>query len=114
MALTAVSNADGPGKAGVRPALMMSPRVMKMGIYTVTFDSSYPTGGEDFSPVSNDFVSVLGVVQVGGTGLQEVDYDTSGDKLLLYLEDGVSGINAEAGNGTNQSAVSVQLLVLGY
>jgi len=114
MALTVASNAAGPGAAGVRPALLMSPRVMKMGIYNITFDSSYPTGGEDFSGVSNDFVEVVGVIQIGGNGLQEVDYDTSTDTLLLYVEDGTSGINAQAANGSNQSAVSVQLLVLGY
>lgn len=114
--VTATALAEGPGKAGVRPMLMMSPRVVKMGFYRVTFGDHYLTGGDSFAAVSNDFNSVLGVVQTDSVtpGKFTVSYDGTLDQLLLFIEDAGTGVFAQAGNDSDQDAVWVDLLVFGY
>lgn len=82
---------------------------------TVTFDSSYPTGGEAITPanfwMTNSLVSVI-VNPADDAGV-EVKWAPSTSKLLVFVEDNVSGISAEAGNGTDQSGVVVPVFVLG-
>jgi hypothetical protein len=85
------------------------------GIYNITFDSSYPTNGEDFSAVSADFREVLAVEQTVTDGDMNamVSWTSATNLLVLLLEGDADGIYAEAGNGTNQSAIAVQVKVTG-
>jgi hypothetical protein len=85
------------------------------GIYSFTFDDSYPTDGEDFSPISDEFREVLSVKQVANDGdpNQFVTWTSATDKLKLWLEDNTSGIYAEAGSTSDQSAIVVILEVTG-
>ena len=66
----------------------------------VTFDSSYPTGGESLA--ASDF---QGLVQIDGLivhsanlALYRVIWDEANSKLKVYVEDGTSGKEAEEGN----------------
>jgi hypothetical protein len=83
---------------------------------TVTFDSSYPTGGEaitaaDFGLQTIVWVSVNALSDVA---TKHVRWDPTAGTLMILIEDGTSGISAEAANASDQSAVDAQVLVLGY
>jgi hypothetical protein len=82
---------------------------------TITFDNSYPTNGEaiaasDFGLDSITFVSV----NAAATPVTKfVRWDEANSKLIVFIEDSISGISAEAGNATDQSAVKVAVMVVG-
>jgi hypothetical protein len=82
---------------------------------TITFDSSYPTGGEaiaasDFGLDKIHFVAVNAFTNVATKG---VTWLSSTSKLKVWVEDSISGISAEAAGSSDQSAVSVEALVVG-
>lgn len=111
MALTIAQAAD-----TIRPYHIMGD--LKAVPRKVTFDSSYPTGGEAISP--SDFglgrivwVQVNAVTDVATKEVQWVDA-AGAHKLKIMVEDSISGIAAEAANASDQSAVSVHVLVYGF
>ena len=83
---------------------------------TVALDDSYPTGGE--AVASSDFVqfSNIEAVLLGQTiiATKRIVWDPSASKIVLFIEDGTTGIEAQAANASDQSAVTdVQLFVIG-
>ena len=78
-------------------------------IGTVAFDSSYPTGGEAVTAASLEFQSAIdGFIVGSGSALvatKRVAWDPSTSKLTIMVEDGTSGIEAEAANTSDQSGV---------
>lgn len=85
---------------------------------TVAFDSSYPSGGETVSASDVEMTlavdAVIPSAQSSLVPTKVVSYDPSTGKLVVNVEDGTTGIMAEAGNGTDQSdVVDVQVFVLG-
>lgn len=88
-------------------------------IGTVAFDSSYPTGGEALAATDFPaFTAIEGVLVGAGSALvftKTVRWDPSTLKLTIGIEDGTSGIEAQAGNASDQSGVvDVPLVVFGY
>jgi|SRR5688572_22743211 len=86
-----------------------------VGFFQVTFDNSYPTGGEaiaasDFGFDSIDFADVNSRSDVTG---KTVAWDRANSKLLVYTDLAADGISAEAANASDQSAVIVRLAVYG-
>lgn len=87
-------------------------------IGTVAFDNSYPTGGEAVTASDFGFDVTLNAVVVGSQSslvpTKVVSFDPSTVKLVINVEDGTSGISAEAANASDQSGVvDVQLLAFG-
>lgn len=82
-------------------------------VYTVAFDSSYPTGGEDISSIFTSYKSVLAIF-VQNHDLTIADNrmfiaDLVGKKLIV-----LSAINTEQANASDLSALTnVKLLVVG-
>ena len=85
------------------------------GIVDVTFDSSYPTGGELFSPADIDPTAGANAsfhfvnINVNDATIADnriVQYDYANKKLQVF-----TAINTEAGNASNQSAVTARALV---
>lgn len=82
---------------------------------TVTADDSYPTGGETLSP------SLLGLSKLDAviiasqdvTGGTHVIWDRANAKLKILVEDGTSGVHAEAANASDQSGVAVEVVAIG-
>ena len=80
----------------------------------VTFDSSYPTGGEavaasDFPSISTAIEEVA-VLSSSPAGTEVVLYDRANAKLLVFTGDGT-----QASNASDQSGVdNVTLMVIGY
>lgn len=82
---------------------------------TVGFDSSYPTGGE---AIAGSDVGLRSIIAGFAAGADDAKYhgfwDQTNLKLKLYVEDGTSGIEAEAANESDQSAVNVPVIFVGY
>lgn len=72
-----------------------------LGILTggVDFDSSYPSGGEDASPISGFFRKCY-TIDLSSQSGYSFDYDRSNDKIIVY-EDG-----DEVANETDLSSVT--------
>lgn len=84
----------------------------------ITFDSSYPTGGEVFSSITdlgfsaNSSIVFVGVESQSSVLTKHVRWDRANAKLFIAIEDAISGIEAQAGNATDQSAVSFNARIL--
>lgn len=87
-------------------------------IADVTFDSSYPTGGEAFVPTdvdpsagANAVFHWVGICNNDATVADQrlVSYDHTNKKLLMLVTLS-SGVNAEAANLSNQAAVTIRVL----
>lgn len=82
-------------------------------VYTVAFDSSYPTNGEDISSIWDDFKEVLAIfVQNHDTTIADdrIYIPDLTNKKLIVLD----AVATEEGNGTDLSAITnVKLLVVG-
>lgn len=74
----------------------------------VTFDSSYPTGGEAFGPADLG-LSTIDFIDTEHKGTEVVVFDRANSKLLIYTADGV-----EATNASNQSSFVTRVRALGY
>lgn len=91
---------------------------LKLKFVRVTFDNSYPTGGEAISPSDFGmsrivFVSPGAISDVATKHVRWVEA-AGAHKLQIMVEDGTSGISAEAANASDQSAVDVNVMVFGY
>ena len=91
---------------------------LKVVYKKVTFDNSYPTGGEavaasDFGLTKILWIQVNAQTDVLTKHVRWVEA-AGAHKLFIAIEDAISGIEAEAGNGTDQSLVSVHLMVFGF
>lgn len=83
-------------------------------VYDVTFDSSYPTGGEAFTAanfgLNNVVYGTADVKSVGGTvNVANVYVDRANLKLKVYDE-----TPAEAANTSDLSTLVVQVQVVGW
>ena len=81
---------------------------------TIGFDSSYPTGGE---AVSASDLGLQGILHGAAHGADDAKYhgywDQTNLKMLLYVEDGTTGIEAQAANTSDQSAVVIPAVFVG-
>jgi hypothetical protein len=94
----------------LRPAHVIGD--LKVKFVKVTFDSSYPTGGEAITAA--DFglnVIVFVAVNAAANATKVVYWDEANSKLLISTD---AGTPAEAANASDQSTVTVQLAVFGY
>ena len=81
----------------------------------VTFDSSYPTGGEAVTAGNFGFTLEILNVIAGQTNVAGIDavWDSANSKVLLYDEDNTSGIAAQVADTTDMSATTVPVRVIG-
>lgn len=79
--------------------------------FTVTFDSSYPTGGEVLGLATKLPGHDVLFVQADPVLPYSFAYDYANDKLVVNKEDGTSGVTAEAANASDLSAVVATLRV---
>lgn len=85
----------------------------RVGVADVTFDNSYPTGGEAVTPsqfgLTNATYGICNVKTVGGTvNVANVYYDRANKKLLVFDE-----TPAEAANAADLSTLVVQVKMFG-
>lgn len=84
---------------------------------TVTFDSSYPTGGEaiavsDFPGFQVEIEDVI--VHSASAATYRPIWDETNSKLKVFVEDGTSGIEAEVADTTDLSSLTVKLQATGF
>ena len=81
---------------------------------TVTLDSSYPTGGEALSAAQLNLAQLDEVViHSANVATKRAVWDRTNSKILVYVENGTSGIEAQAASTSDQSALSVQVFAVG-
>jgi len=106
MALTVTQYQD-PSTAGRR--FVVGDRRITFG--TITFDSSYPTGGEAIAFSDFGFetqLDVLFVQTVNVLGNRLASYDPVNKKILLF-----TALGAEAANASDQSTIIVSFVAIG-
>lgn len=74
----------------------------------ITFDNSYPTGGEAITAANFGMSSISSVIIVPTGGTRLFAWDKANSKILVY-----TALSTEAANASDQSSVSIQVLVLG-
>lgn len=79
----------------------------RSNIVDVTFDSSYPTGGEALTPAQLGLISVDTVLADGKLGYT-FPYDRTNQKLLAF-----NG-TTQAANEADLSAVTTRVVAIGY
>lgn len=82
-------------------------RNRRMVIADVTFDSSYPTGGESLTPADLGLPAIE-FIAIEHSGTETVTFNRSANKLLIYTADGT-----EATNASNQSTIVARVLAVG-
>ena len=76
---------------------------------TVTFDSSYPTGGEALVPGDFGFnLDIENVQIIADRGTETVQWDRANSKILVHTADGTQATNA-----SDQSAVTATVVATG-
>jgi hypothetical protein len=80
----------------------------RVAIGTVTFDSSYPTGGEDVNPDIFGMGTVEVVVPNDETSGRSVRWNSGTKKLQVY-----TAIGTEATNASDQSATKATVFAVG-
>lgn len=77
--------------------------------YDITFDSSYPTGGEAISPVDVGLFNVYAINAIGGNAAAagyRFWWDTANNKMLVYFASGggnLSGSVVVKGGGIGEA-----------
>lgn len=87
-----------------------------VGVFDITGPTTYVTGGDVLATLLASYVgSIDYVVDVAQflpvVPTSSVIYDATNGKLVISVEDGTSGVNAQAGNGTDQSGVKCRVTV---
>ena len=119
MALTFAAQTRPNSVDGQMLATQVSPQDAKslLTVTLVTFDNSYPTGGEAIVAADlglttlREVISVMTVAPLPFTST--VKWDRPNSKLFISVEDGTSGVNAEAGSASDQSAVIALVMAIG-
>ena len=73
----------------------------------VTFDSSYDSGGEAFTPALLG-LTVIETVLCEDSGTETIVYDRANGKLRIYTADGT-----EQGTGTSAATIATRVTVRG-
>lgn len=82
----------------------------------ITFDSSYPTGGEDLIPRDVGLANEIYTVQAEPTSGRLVAYDRTTRKLKAFdfdYNNAADGPAIEVPNATNLATTSVRALIVG-
>lgn len=94
-------------------------RGVKLCVVELTFDSSYPTGGEALTPAMvNGFEGDIDwLICIGDSGGYVFDWDNTNGKIKAYWADYdavADGALVEVADTTDLSGVSPRFLVCGY
>lgn len=80
----------------------------------VSFDSSYPTGGEAFTPGAFGLSRLDWLQVASGQGYVAVwDGSVSAPKILMYRQNETTGALAQVPNATDLSTVTVRVRAVG-
>ena len=85
---------------------------------TITFDTSYPTGGEALDPVTDLGVTSLIRMEIAPAAGYVFEYDYTNNKVKVYGQEPTSATTgvialSEVANATNLSTVSTKIKAYG-
>ena len=104
----AFQRGTGVGGAASSPMYSLSNQAVKTVAGTLTFDSSYPTGGESITDITGQFKEVFAVF-FEDLSNRIVTFDKTNNKALVY-----TALGTEAANTSDQSSIAVRFLAIGY
>lgn len=81
-------------------------------IKDVTFDSSYPTGGEPLVAADLGLTSILRLIASPAAGYV-FSYDHTNGKLIAYRGGATGAVLAEESNATNMATIKTRVLARG-
>jgi hypothetical protein len=83
---------------------------------TFTFDSVYPTGGEAVTAATFGLSSLSWLALDNATDVvtKVARWDRANSKIMLFIDDAVTGIPAQAANGSDQALVDLNVMAFGY
>lgn len=110
MAITIAYSADAPGRGAFGGEIVgQGSRRQKVVTGTLTFDSSYPTGGESISEITDFFRgSQADSIVFEQLSNRIVTFDRTAKKALLY-----TALSTEAANASDQSSIVVRFIAIG-
>ena len=107
MALTITTSSNGAEfERGV-------PGDMQYRVFEITFDSSYPTGGEPMAAADVGFSKIEFIAFSGGDGGYVFDYDFANSKVIVYRSAGSAAALGQVPNTTNLSAITTRAMAWG-
>lgn len=83
-------------------------------VVTMTFDDSYPTGGESYTAADLGLGRVEGVAVATGAGGYVAQVDSVNSKVELYEAGADGGPLDEFANAGDASAITVGLIATGF
>ena len=92
---------------------------LQMRPFTVTGDTSYPTGGWALAASTCGLTSIVDVictplVKNDQTGAYLLEYDLANSKLMAFKDTGSAAALTQVANATNLSTYSTIILVIGH
>ena len=96
--------------------LSHSARGLKVLFGTITFDSSYPTGGESVT-FPGITTGEIGIVLIQNKGGYSFSFDKTNSKVLAYYDElsaGTDGVQIQVASSVDLSAVTADFAVFGY
>ncbi len=103
MALTIVNTSDALGPQA------RSVGALKAVFANITFDSSYPTGGEAIAATDIGLARIDGCVAAGqAAGSRLFQWDQTNKKLLVF-----TAVGTEAANASDQSTIVADFIFFG-
>lgn len=107
MAMTVADTDGGP------PSRVVGAKIPKGDVVkTITFDSSYPTGGLSLTPAMLGLASV-DKFEANPAGGYVFGYDYAGNKVLVYRSGAASAVFAEETATTNLATLSTRVWARG-
>jgi hypothetical protein len=92
----------------------------RVRVVTVTFDASYPTGGESFTPANVGLSAFSVVIPSINAGVaahagRVVQFDYTNNKLMVFVEEAVAagGPLLEVADTTDLSTLVLRVLCIG-
>lgn len=80
---------------------------------SIAFDSSYPTSGEFVFPADVGFSTIYTIIPAQPSVASKRVAVSAFNTLTIWVEDGTSGIEAQAANASDQSGVVVWATIYG-
>ena len=85
----------------------------RMKVFDVTFDSSYPTGGEPLSTTDLGFSGEVTFLLAEPTGGYSFEYNAASGLLLAYRTGAINLPGEQVPNATNLSTINTRVFAIG-
>ena len=85
----------------------------RMKVFDVTFDASYPTGGEPVSLADLGFSGEVSFLLAEPTGGYSFEYNPAAGTLLAYRTGAINAPGEQVPNTTNLATINTRVFAIG-